>query len=406
MKTQTFGAVAASILIGSSVLLAPAATAAPASTVIAVDQSGVVIAQDQTSQLRAVPSAPRAITVTTEPGTLVTVQAPGVKSQARVTNKIGQATFAKLKAGKTYTVSTNDDDATVVPVIKVGRASDLTIMTTDQPGTIQATWQHKATKARGDVGYTLTATPLGSRQDDDVITTESTTTEADLTGLDPLVMYEFSVTPHNALGNGKASTATMNRTLAAITGLPTLNDAKTDQSPNVEADQADNATDEAEKVTPVRPVTPAPQPAPKPAPGPAPQPSTRTIWICPSEYNDVNGVCTQERAYTFTETTETAPYTYSENFHQTGWQDESFAPAPCTFGTYHANGPQGEGCYVAAGPTGYYTTDKDAAPTGWTDDGSQYTRTVSSKDETPEGFSDNGSVWVRTAEKIAKVVPA
>ena len=67
MKTKTFGAVAASILIGSSVLLAPAATAAPASTVIAVDQSGVVIAQDQTAQLQAVPSAPRAITVTTEP---------------------------------------------------------------------------------------------------------------------------------------------------------------------------------------------------------------------------------------------------------------------------------------------------------------------------------------------------
>ena len=60
MKTTTFGAVAASILIGSSVVLAPAANAAPTSTVIAVDQSGVVIAQDQTAQLQAVPSAPRA----------------------------------------------------------------------------------------------------------------------------------------------------------------------------------------------------------------------------------------------------------------------------------------------------------------------------------------------------------
>ena len=80
MKTKTFGAVAASILIGSSVLLAPATNAAPTSTVIAVDQSGLVIAQDQTAQLQAVPSAPRAITVTTEPGTLVTVNAKGVKS--------------------------------------------------------------------------------------------------------------------------------------------------------------------------------------------------------------------------------------------------------------------------------------------------------------------------------------
>ena len=61
---------------------------------------------------------------------------------------------------------------------------------------------------------------------------------------------------------------------------------------------------------------------------------------------------------------------------------------------------------MAAGPTGYYTTDKDAPPTGWADDGSQYIRTVTTKDAAPEGFSDNGSAWVRTTDKISKEVPA
>ena len=58
------------------------------------------------------------------------------------------------------------------------------------------------------------------------------------------------------------------------------------------------------------------------------------------------------------------------------------------------------------GSTGYYTTGKDPPPTGWTDDGEQYTKTVRTKDSTPDGFTDNGTEWVRTTDKVEQVVPA
>ncbi len=133
-------------------------------------------------------------------------------------NKDGQATFTKLKAGKDYTVSANNDEATVRPVTKVGKASDLTVMTTDQVGTVDLTWNHKATKARGGdtIGYTITATPADGSEP---ITMEAATTEAELSGLDPAALYSFSVTPHNALGDGKPSVARMSRSLADITGI-------------------------------------------------------------------------------------------------------------------------------------------------------------------------------------------
>lgn len=149
-NTTKFGAVAAALLISGAAVFA--AAPANAAQVVATDQAGTVIAQDQTSMLQATPSAPRAVTVTTAPGTLVTVNTKGVKPQTKVANKDGQATFTKLTAGKdytVYTVSTNDDDVTVRPVIKVGKASDLTVMTTDQAGTVDLTWNHKATKASG-----------------------------------------------------------------------------------------------------------------------------------------------------------------------------------------------------------------------------------------------------------------
>ena len=219
MKTKNFGAVAAALLIGTSFLVAPAANAAQ---VVATDPAGVVIAQDQTSMLQATPSAPRAVTVTTEPGTLVTVNAKGVKRQSKVTNKDGQATFTKLKAGKDYTVSANDDAVTVRPVIKVGRANDLTVMTTDQIGTVDLTWNHKATKARGGdtIGYTITATPATNADTTrEPSTREAATADAELSALDPTALYSFSGTPHNALGDGKPSVARMSRSLADITGL-------------------------------------------------------------------------------------------------------------------------------------------------------------------------------------------
>lgn len=401
MKTNKYavGALAATLLAGTAFLGAPAANAATSmqaptaiaanTTIVATDAAGTVIAQDQTSLVQATPSAPRAVTVTTEPGSLVTIDAKGVKPKRAVANKDGQATFTRLTAGKKYTVTADGQKVQVTPVIKVGKAAELTVTTTDRVDTVDLTWKHKTTRAKGDVGFTVTATPLGSQNNNDDVTIEATSLRAELPGLDPLVMYEFSVTPHNALGSGQASTATMNRTLAAITGLPVPDGAPADQS----ADAANADAQDTAEVPPVQPVTPAPQPAP--APKPAPAPSTRTIWVCPSGYDDVNGVCTQTQDYTFHDVKETKAYTYHTEFVTTGWRVD---PYPCSSGTMHP-----DGCWVAQG---YDKQAKDAAPAGWTDNGSAYERTVQEKDDTPAGWSDNGSAWIRTTAKVEKVVPA
>ena len=401
MKTK-IGAVAGALLIGTAFLAGPAAPAHAATitnssassttptTVVAADPAGVVIAQDQSATLTAEPSAPRAVTVTTEPGATVTLTAKGTKARTVRANKDGKATFTKLTAGKNYTVTSNGKQTQVTPVVNVGKAADLTVTTTDRVDTVDLTWQHKATKARGgsSVGYTITATPAqgmntqGMNSNDALapITMEATGTTAELTGLDPTALYSFSVTPHNALGDGTPSVARMNRSLADITGLsvPTKNQpANTNPTPKQPAPASQ------------------PQPAPAPAPAPAPKPATRTIWVCPDGYDDVNGVCTQTQDYTFTDVTETKPYTYHNEFVVTGWRVD---PYPCSSGTMHP-----DGCWVAQG---YDQQVKDATPAGWTDNGSSWERTVQQKDATPSGWSDNGSAWIRTTAKVEKVVPA
>jgi len=397
MKTRTIGAgaLAAALLAGTAFLAAPAANAAQ---VIASDQAGVVVAQDQTSMLRAAPSAPRAVTVTAEPGSLVTINAKGAKARTAKANKDGQATFAKLKAGKTYTVSADGQDVVVVPVINVGKASDLTVMTTNKVDTVDLTWQHKATKTRGgnDITYIVTATPADGSEP---ISIETSELQAELTGLDPTVLYSFSVTPHNAIGDGKASVARMTRSLVDVTGLP-LPVAQ------------ENADDDAPAPTTPKPT---PAPAPKPGPAPAPKPSTRTIWVCPSGYNEVGGVCTQTQDYTFHDEKQTQDYTYT-----TDRRLEPCSGSDCPGSEYKDFGTDWSGTGCPNGGTlhdgkclGWTTGQKwvtyqvkDAPPMGWYDDGSQYAHDVQVKDATPAGWSDNGSQWIRTTAKVEKVVPA
>ncbi len=406
--TSALGALTAGIVAGmivsTSLVSAPAAQAAESDAKITQSSNtGVVIARDQSVPLTAVPTAPRAVTVTTSPNTRVTVKAPRSKTRSAKTNAKGLATFTKLKAGKKYTVTADGESATVVPVLKVGRARDLTIMTTSEPGTITATWAHVASKARGGltVGYTLTATPVRvavgvttgvAVGDPDVpsISVETDSTEAVLRGLDPRVLYSFTVTPHNLLGEGRASVARMDRSLAEVSGIavPSADDADRDsagKTPSAEPSAA--------------PVAAAP-PAPTPAPTRAPQ--TRTIWVCPDEFTEVDGVCTQNRAYTFHTETETTAYTYHDEFVETNriWHDHAFNPHNGCAYTVH-----GDRC-MGWEIQGYTTNVKDAAPSGWTDNGAAYARDVDIKDATPEGWSDNGTEWIRTAAKVARTVPA
>ncbi len=409
--------VIAGIIVSTSLVSAPAAQAAESdATVTQASNTGVVIARDQSMPLTAVPTAPRTVTVTTNPNTRVTLKAPRTKTRSAKANAKGLATFTKLKAGKKYTVTADGESATVVPVLKVGRARDLTIMTTSEPGTITATWAHVASKARGGltVGYTLTATPVRvavgvttgvAVGDPDVpsISVETDSTEAVLRGLDPRVLYSFTVTPHNLLGEGRASVARMDRSLAEVSGIavPSADDADRDsagKTPSAEPSAA--------------PVAAAP-PAPTPAPTRAPQ--TRTIWVCPDEFTEVDGVCTQNRAYTFHTETQTKDYTYT--------QDRRLEPCTggdCPGSEYKDFGTDWSGTTCPNGGTMHdgkclgWTTGqkwvthqvKDAAPVGWHDDGSQYAKDVEVKDATPSGWSDNGSQWIRTTAKVEKVVPA
>jgi len=260
LGTVTAGVVAG-IIVGTSLVSAPAAQAAESdATVTQANATGVVIARDQSMPLTAVPTAPRAVTVTTSPNTRVTLKAPRTKTRSAKTNDKGIATFTKLKAGKEYTVTADGETATVVPVLKVGRARDLTIMTTSEPGTITATWAHATSKAHGGltIGYTLTAmpveVPVGEADgvavggpDVPSISVETDSTEAVLRGLDPRVLYSFTVTPHNPLGVGKASVARMDRSLAEVSeiAVPAADDGDSDsaqEAPSTEPPTAPVAT--------------------------------------------------------------------------------------------------------------------------------------------------------------------
>lgn len=425
MKFTLIGALAATLLVGTAVV-APAATAA--------SPTGVVVAQDQSTQLDAVPTAPRAVTVTTSPRVSVRLTARGTSPQTQVTNRRGVTTFTGLQAGTRYTVTAGDRSTTVIPVVKVGKASDLTVTTTDEPSTVNLTWKHNKNRARGGatIGYTITAAPANgapttSNQTDSSatprvapITMETTATDVELNGLDPQELYVFNVTPHNALGNGQASVARMMRSLADITGARVpLDDADSPApTPSPESDSSD-VIPAAPGPAPAPSSQPAPRPAaapvPQPGPAPAPRPQTKTILVCPDGWSDVSGVCTQSQPYTFHSAQETQPYTYRSET-----RTESCAGSDCPgsnyvdFGTDWTGGScpnggtlHGGQCMGWTGSTRQVTVQlKNNPPAGWTDNGSQYVRTVEVKDPTPAGWSDNGSEWIRTTGKVEKVVPA
>ncbi|NKB92512.1 MAG: hypothetical protein GKR85_09610 [Candidatus Nanopelagicales bacterium] len=283
-------------------------------------------------------------------------------------------------------------------------------MTTSEPGTITATWAHATSKARGGltIGYTLTATPVGVADgvpdgDSGVpsITVETDSTEAVLRGLDPRVLYSFTVTPHNPLGEGRASVARMDRSLAEVSGIavPAADDAGSDSAEETPSTEPSTA-----------PVATSP-PASRPAPNPAPQ--MRTVWVCPAAFTEVGGVCTQSMNYTFHDEKLTQDYTYTSDRRL-----EQCAGSDCPGSEYKDFGTDWSGTTCPHGGTMHdgkclgWTTGqkwvthqvKDAPPWGWYDDGSQYATDVQVRDETPSGWSDTGTEWIRTAAKVARMV--
>ena len=152
----------------------------------------------------------------------------------------------------------------------------------------------------------------------------------------------------------------------------------------------------------------------------------------PTEYGfaEVGGSCQKTAAYTFS----TQDYTFHDEVQTKAYtfHTETTGPAPiisefstqdvCPSGyNLEDYGAQGKLCrQYGPAPTAQV---KDAAPSGWTDNGSSYVRTVEVKDNAPAGFTDDGTQWikkdaapsgwsddgtqyVKTTAKVARTVPA
>jgi hypothetical protein len=308
-------------------------------------------------------------------GKPVTVQAAGEKARTAVAAKPSAAVvFTKLTPGKAYTVSiAGKRIGTATPVTAPSPAWGLTVSTTDKTGAVALEWKHQPTKAQGKVAYQVTATPRGldgrSLSASTAVTSSAPATSWTLDGLDPSVLYTFTVAPANSAGTGKATTAVMNRTLGDIFGTGQV------------------------------PTDPAPAPASVPTPA---GPGTRTIYVCPAGYADAGDTCTDTKAYTFH--TEAVPYTYHDVITGPAPMLDSYetAAAACPAGYNLEDYGWVSYCrHYGAAPT---QSVKDSTPTGYTDTGTAWAHQV--KDTAPQGYADSGTAWVKTVGKVAQVVSA
>jgi hypothetical protein len=417
MKTKLFTATAASLLMLSALTMAGFSSVAAAEPT----PGGVVIAQGTSSQVKeiqlsATPTKPGQITATTQPGAQVNLLAKGIK-QSKKANSAGIAVFTKLTAGATYTLTSRGQSTQVTALNAVTPATDLTVVTTTLADSVALSWKHTSTKATGgsNVKYRVTATPekmsapaINSLAINSLaINTETTSTATIVSGINPDLLYTFTVTPVNAMGPGESTTAAMSVTLRS---LMSGKDQTLTQQKVLEA--------------------PATKPTTTPTPAPAPTPGTKTIYVCPSGFTDAGINCTKTLPYTYTYT----PYTYRTDVTNRAYtyHTETTGPMPiiesyetwdvCPSGyNLEDYGVQGKWCRLyGPAPTAQV---KDAAPAGFIDNGSNYTKSEQVKNTPPSGYTDNGTQWVTTnpapagytdngtqyvatAAKEPKVVPA
>jgi hypothetical protein len=397
MKTKLFSATAASLITLTALAGITALTMAGAAAVEPTP-GGVVIAQGTNAQtlamkLHAAPTKPGQITATTQPGAQVNLRAKGIK-QSKKANSAGIAVFTKLTAGRTYTLYSRGQSTQVTALNTIAPATDLTVVTTTLADSVALSWKHTNTKATGggNVKYRVTATPekasasaisssaVGtSANSAATISSETTSTATIISGINPDLLYTFTVTPVNAMGPGESTTAAMSVTLRSLMS-------------------GKDQTLTLQKVLEA--------PAAKPTPAQAPAPGTKTIYVCPSGFTETGSDCTKTLPYSYhTEVTNQA-YTY---------HTETTGPMPiidsyetqnvCPYGyNLEDYGVNGKWCRLY-GPEPTKQV-KDAAPAGFTDNGSNYTRSEQVKDNPSSGYSDNGTEYVATASKEAKVVPA
>jgi hypothetical protein len=242
-------------------------------------------------------------------------------------------------------------------------------------------------------------------------------------GLDENARYTFTVTPQVGTFTGPTSRLLMTATLKQLRGLSfadqlksvnTATNASTTQSAittaltdNVvsPAAQASTSSASAPQVQPAAAPQPAPQPAAAPA-APAP-PRTRTVYVCPDGFTEVNSICTTTLPYTYS----TLAYTFHQEPYSVTVQDPPTVYAAdraqstgtlCPWGGSPNAG--GDLCSIAGGThqETRYNTVKDTTPSGYTDTGAEWKR----KNAAPIGCTDDGTQWVRATAKIATEVPA
>jgi hypothetical protein len=391
LATTTFTTVAAAVLAASP---AQAATGDPAAASIIASNSAAAPVRPARSQLIGVDAdIPAGLTITGTQGKPVTLTTRGQRARTAIGRDGAPVVFTKLTPGRTYTVYVGGTKiGTARPVAIPTRAWGLTVSTTGTPGAVSLTWQHTGSIPHGRVAYVVTATPRGTDglplPGGHVVTVTVTGPAALLTGLDPHLLYTFTVAATNSAGHGEPSTAVMNRTLGDIFGT---SDIATDPAPEP-------------KTTPVAPV-PTVVPAPAPAPAPA-GPSTRTIYVCPTGFVDAGDACTDTKAYTFHTETVTLAYTFHNGV--IGSHVVTHPPTHCDY-LPNPNSPTGLDIYCTGGYDETvldYGSVKDATPTGYTDNGTAWVKDVQVKDATPAGYADSGSAWVKTVGKVATTVPA
>lgn len=391
IRTVLIRAVPIRACLGIAALGFGAFGSAPAALALGITEDApLVVAAAPVTQDQASAVGPHAeatlvngIQVTQHAGQLVTLSSRGQPTVTKRARTGAPLRFTGLIPGKAYTVRIGSSTRTVVPVGKVGDASGL-VVTSSAPDRVELAWVHAQNPQNGGsaVSYEIQASAPGQPTIEETVVGTRT---AVLTDLDPDALYTFTVTPRNSASVGKATRATMTRTLKQIHGT----------NPNPAPSQV--TTPAAPSITVV-----------VPPPGPTP-PSTQTIYICPTGYRDNGADCVRTQPYSYA----TQPYTYSTRaytYHNETYQvniGSCVVPMPDGGSAIYDNCMETRTRSVKdPTPFGWIDTGnewvkKDPTPSGWIDTGTGWAK----KDPTPSGWMDDGTQWVQATSKIPKVVP-
>jgi hypothetical protein len=289
----------------------------------------------------------------------------------------------------------------------------LALTLSPKPGTAVLTWA--APRAR--TKFTVMATPV-KRPSATRMFKATSGPVVSFAGLDENARYTFTVTPQVGKLTGPTSRLLMTATLKQLRSLsvteqlkaiPTTSSSAATIAPaSATSNTGNSSTQNATSTVSIQPVrTSAPEQAAAPQPAAAPAapalPRTRTVYVCPEGFTEVNSICTTTLPYTY----ETRAYTYT--WAVVGWHDVADAYAAdmarstgtyCPWGGTYNNGG------LCIGATFHRENDygniKDPTPAGFTDTGNEWKK----KEAAPTGFTDDGTQWVKTTAKIATEVPA